>query len=184
MIIDRAKRFAEEAHRGQRRKISGESYFTHLKNVALTLKKAGFSNEVVAAGYLHDVIEDTNVTESQLIKLFGNEVVMLVLANSEDKTLEWEDRKGQTIEKVKTASLHIKALIAADKLDNSQDLLQQYRQHGEKVWSYFNRGYEKQAWYYQHLLKAIYNGLSTSDIPSYFYVLKRNIDELFGELDK
>lgn len=177
--VEKAKKFAEAAHRGQCRKISGDSYFTHLENVALTLRKAGFSNGVIAAGYLHDVIEDTDVTKSQLLELFGDEVLQLVLANSEDKTLEWEDRKGETIKKAKTASLQIKALIAADKLDNSNDLLKYYRQHGDKVWSYFNRGYEKQAWYYHTLIEALFDGLPASETPSYFYDLKRNIDELF-----
>ncbi|MGM0873393.1 MAG: HD domain-containing protein [Bacillota bacterium] len=179
LIVDKAKRFAEEAHRGQRRKISGDSYFTHVENVALTLEKAEFTNEVVAAGYLHDVIEDTETTKSKLLELFGVEVVQLVLANSEDKSLEWEDRKGETIKKAKTASLQIKALIAADKLDNSHDLLTHYRQHGDKIWSYFNRGYDKQAWYYQNLIEAIYHGLPASEIPCYFDELKRNIVELF-----
>jgi (p)ppGpp synthase/HD superfamily hydrolase len=179
VIVDEAKRFAKEAHCGQRRKISGDSYFIHAQNVALTLEKAEFSSAVVAAGYLHDVIEDTEITKSKLLEFFGDEVVQLVLANSEDKSLEWEERKGETIKKARTASLEIKALIAADKLDNSHDLLTHYRLHGDKIWSYFNRGYDKQAWYYQNLLDAIYQGLPASNIPNYFDELKRNIEELF-----
>jgi guanosine-3',5'-bis(diphosphate) 3'-pyrophosphohydrolase len=180
MIITKAKIFAEKAHQGQLRKISGAPYFTHLENVALTLFNAGFSNNVVAAGYLHDIIEDTKVTKLQISDLFGNEVVKLVLANSENKLLEWEDRKTETIEKAKTASLEIKALIAADKLDNTSDLLKQYRLQGDNVWSYFNRGFNKQAWYYQNLLKSLYHGLEDTDEPTYFKDLKRNIEELFG----
>jgi (p)ppGpp synthase/HD superfamily hydrolase len=180
MIITEAKILAEKAHQGQLRKISGAPYFTHLENVALTLFNAGFSNNVVAAGYLHDIIEDTKVTKLQISDLFGNEVVELVLANSENKSLEWEDRKTETIEKAKTASLEIKALIAADKLDNTSDLLKQYRLHGDDVWSYFNRGFDKQAWYYQNLLEALYYGLRNSEVPSYFIDVKRNIEELFG----
>ncbi|WP_338786758.1 HD domain-containing protein [Metabacillus sp. FJAT-53654] len=180
MIITKAKKFAEKAHQGQLRKISGTPYFTHLENVALTLFNAGFSNNVVAAGYLHDIIEDTKVTKLQILNLFGNEVVELVLANSENKSLEWEERKNETIEKAKTASLEIKALIAADKLDNTSDLLKQHRLHGDDIWSYFNRGFDKQAWYYQNLLEAVYYGLDNSEVPSYFIDVKRNIEELFG----
>jgi (p)ppGpp synthase/HD superfamily hydrolase len=180
MIITKAKIFAEKAHKGQLRKISGAPYFTHLENVALTLFNAGFSNNVVAAGYLHDIIEDTIVTKIQILNLFGNEVVDLVLANSENKSLEWEDRKTETIEKAKTASLEIKAMIAADKLDNTSDLLKQYRLHGDNVWSYFNRGFDKQTWYYQNILEALYYDLEESNVPSYFIKLKRNIEEIFG----
>ena len=183
-MIDLAKSFAEKAHQGQLRKISGASYFTHLENVAFILGNAGFSNEVVAAGYLHDIIEDTNVTKTQLLRLFGHEIVQLVIANTEDKSLEWEVRKGKMIVKTKTASIQIKALIAADKLDNSHDLLQQYQKHGDKVWSYFNRGYEKQAWYYHHLVDALYDGLTDTETPSFFHDLRWNVEELFGGFKK
>ena len=183
-MINLAKRFAEKEHQGQLRKMSGAPYFTHLENVAFILGNAGFSNEVITAGYLHDIIEDTDVTKTQLLRLFGHEIVQLVIANTEDKALEWEVRKGETIVKAKTASRQIKALIAADKLDNSHDLLQQYQKHGDKIWSYFNRGYDKQAWYYHHLVDALYYGLTATEIPSYFHDLRRNVEELFGRLSK
>lgn len=177
--IKQAKDFAADAHRGQKRKISGDPYFSHLENVAQTLRNCGFSSSVVAAGYLHDVLEDTEVTEFQLVRLFGNGITQLVLANSENKALGWEDRKADTIKKASTASLEIKALIAADKLDNSNDLIKHYQHQGDQIWSYFNRGYQKQAVYYQQLVSSLYYGLDATEVPRYFADLKKNVEELF-----
>ncbi|PAD70209.1 hypothetical protein CHH83_05500 [Bacillus sp. 7586-K] len=179
MLLLEAKRFAKNAHKGQLRKLSGQDYFSHLDNVALILKHANFSDEVIAAGYLHDVIEDTKVSEEQLFAMFGEEVTRLVLTNTENKILDWESRKGETIEKAKYASLESKAIIAADKLDNSSDLLRAFKHHGDVIWRYFNRGYDKQAWYYHNLVQSLFFGLHKNEIPNFFYDLKNNIGLLF-----
>lgn len=179
-IIERAREFAKEVHKEQKRKINGEPYFTHVDQVAKILSNAGFSDIVVAAGYLHDVIEDTSVTKEDLLAFFGNDVVELVLQNTENKELKWEERKGATIQKATNASLETKALIAADKLNNCEDLLLYYRKYGYKVWGFFNRGFELQAWYYIGLTKALFNGLDDNKIPQFFFHLRSNVEELFS----
>ncbi|WP_226666053.1 HD domain-containing protein [Metabacillus litoralis] len=179
-LIVNARNFARKAHNGQVRKISSEPYFSHVEYVAKTLEDAGFSNIVVAAGYLHDVIEDTEVTVDELKRLFGKEVLQFVLDNTEDKDLIWEKRKQETIDKTRMLSIESKALIAADKLDNSKDLLLYSQAYGGKLWTYFNRGYEKQLWYYKELVHSIFYGVPKHQVPAYFYTLKQNVDELFG----
>lgn len=182
MLIQMAKEIAAKAHQGQCRKISNNPYYGHLENVAELLNKANFSDEVVAAGYLHDIIEDTNITANQLKDLFGEYIVKLVNAVSEDKSLSWEERKAETIAKLKRAEFEVKAIIAADKLDNTNDMLAFYKIHGENIWEFFNRGYEQQAWYYRNLIDSLYFGLYPSEIPYYFSSLRRNIDLLFPDL--
>ncbi|MBD1381262.1 HD domain-containing protein [Metabacillus arenae] len=179
-LIDKAKRFAEIAHSGQERKLSGEPYFQHLENVALILLKAGFREEVIAAGYLHDAVEDTDTEISHIEKKFGIEVAQLVTANTENKNLSWEERKQRTISFVKTASIEEKAIIAADKLDNINSLEEFYKRHGDSIWSYFNRGRDKQAEYYKAVSENLFYHLDPNQIPSYFYSLQRSVKELFG----
>lgn len=180
-LINFARNFAKTAHEGQVRKISSEPYFVHVDSVANTLEKAGFSMEVVIAGYLHDVIEDTKVTEQEIRQLFGNDVLQYVLDNTENKNLIWEERKQETINKTKTISLESKALIAADKLDNSEDLLLHYRQYGESVWENFNRGYDQQLWYYSEMVNSIFYGVPKAQIPAFFFSLQKNVEDLFGK---
>ncbi len=76
-LIRRAYRFAEEAHAGQRRK-SGEPYLIHPVTVAYLLAELNFEPAVIAAGLLHDVIEDCEVTREEIQMAFGEEVLVLV----------------------------------------------------------------------------------------------------------
>ncbi|TXC91463.1 bifunctional (p)ppGpp synthetase/guanosine-3',5'-bis(diphosphate) 3'-pyrophosphohydrolase [Metabacillus litoralis] len=183
-LLEYARNFAKIAHADQVRKISSEPYYVHVDSVANTLKKAGFSREVVIAGYLHDVIEDTNVTEQEILQLFGKDVLQYVLDNTENKNLSWEERKQETINKAKTLSLESKALIAADKLDNSEDLLIYYQRYGEKVWKHFNRGHNQQLWYYNEIVNSIFYGVPKDQVPEFFNTLKKNVEDLFGHYAK
>lgn len=78
-LIARAREFAAMAHRHQTRKYTGEPYFVHCEEVALLLSKVGMRPEVVAAGYLHDTVEDCGVTRDQLVSEFGEAVATLVM---------------------------------------------------------------------------------------------------------
>ncbi len=76
-LIQRAYRVAEEAHRGQKR-ASGEPYITHCVAVAGILADLRVPPEVVAAGLLHDTVEDTPVTLQDIRRDFGDTVAVLV----------------------------------------------------------------------------------------------------------
>ena len=76
-MIAKAYKIAEEAHREQRRK-SGEPYIIHPLNVAIILADLELDKETIVAGLLHDVVEDTIMTEEDLTKEFGEDVALLV----------------------------------------------------------------------------------------------------------
>lgn len=76
-LIDRAYRVAEEAHQGQMRH-SGKPYITHCLEVAGILAEMGAPAEVIAAGLLHDTVEDTKITLQDLRTDFGDTVANLV----------------------------------------------------------------------------------------------------------
>ena len=94
-IKDKAKEFAINAHKGQIRKSDKEKpMIIHPINVADILSEYGFDDNVVAAGYLHDVIEDTKYTKEDLLKAFNEDILSLVLGDTEkDKSLSWEEKK-------------------------------------------------------------------------------------------
>ena len=75
--IDKAYHFAEKAHEGQKR-ASGEPYFNHVLEVAKNLSKLGMDTKTIIAGLLHDSIEDTQVTEEDIDKEFGEDVLFMV----------------------------------------------------------------------------------------------------------
>ena len=69
--------FSQDAHSGQLRR-SGKPYFTHCASVGVTLSKWKMDSNTIAAGLLHDVIEDTEISRDDMVKKFGEEVTELV----------------------------------------------------------------------------------------------------------
>ena len=175
-IKDKAKEFAINAHKGQIRKSDKEKpMIIHPINVADILSEYGFDDNVVAAGYLHDVIEDTKYTKEDLLKAFNEDILSLVLGDTEkDKSLSWEERKIETINIVKDLDLSI---VCADKISNLEDMRIIFETRGEKDFSAFKRGYEKQKWYYTE----VYNSLICNEDKNYpmFARLKLLIDDVF-----
>jgi len=85
-IVVKAYTFAEEAHGEAVRKFSGLPYFTHVKFVARTLDDLHCEPDIVAAGFLHDLIEDTTITYEQILNEFGKRIADLVkgVSNNEE----------------------------------------------------------------------------------------------------
>ena len=112
-IIKLAQKKCKEWHDGQYRKYTNEPYHVHPFEVASILTKAQQSQEVVIAGYLHDVLEDCDVSEDEIERLFGERVKDLVLMvtdisrpedgnrktrkNIDKEHLALADKDGQTV---------------------------------------------------------------------------------------
>lgn len=77
VLIEHAYSFAEKAHETQKRN-SGEPYFIHVFETAKNLARYEMTPVTIAAGFLHDTVEDTDVTEEALEKEFGKEILELV----------------------------------------------------------------------------------------------------------
>lgn len=178
-IKEKAKAFAINAHKGQVRKNQPEKpMIIHPINVGNILEEYGFDENVVAAGYLHDVVEDTKYTKEDILENFGEDIASLVMGASEpDKSLSWEERKKHTIEEVKTLDLRHKAIICADKISNLEDLRIISEINGEYNFEVFKRGFESQKWYYTEVYKSIIEN-EDENFPM-FVRLKEIIDHIF-----
>jgi len=154
--LDAAIEFAAGAHQNQRRKGSGIPYISHPYGVGMILLAAGCREEVVIAGLLHDTLEDTDTTEEDIRRRFGEEVLRLVKGASEpDKSLSWEARKAHTLEFVKTADLPSRLVICADKLHNLRSIRRDVETIGDGIWNKFKRGYAQQKWYYTSMAENL-----------------------------
>lgn len=94
MLIDAARRFAQDAHAGQVRKGAGqEPYVTHLAEVAELTRAFGGGDEAIAAAWLHDTVEDCGIQPETIVREFGAEVARIVAALTDDKSLPKAERK-------------------------------------------------------------------------------------------
>lgn len=156
-LLIKAINRAAKAHEGKPQKASAEQtpYVAHVFAVGLLLHRAGFLEEVVAAGLLHDVLEDTPVTSDDLRREFGESVTRLVEAVTEpEKALPWEERKRRYREHLKEAPIEAVAISAADKLCNMEAILQELA-NGHDVWSKFKRGRDVQVENFRALAEVI-----------------------------
>lgn len=126
-LVFKAAAFASRRHAGQRRKgASGDPYINHPLEVAHILAADGKIGDpvIIAAGLLHDTLEDTETTASELEEHFGQCVRHLVEEVSDDKTLSREIRRDQQIEKARSYSPGAKAVRIADKISNIRDVME------------------------------------------------------------
>ena len=138
-LIEDAYHFACDAHRTQKRKASGEPYAIHVIDVAVILMEERQPARLVAAGLLHDTVEDfkyTGITEAVLEKEFGSLVAGMVMDVTEkDKTVSWQQRKDHAIGHIANAGRESKILKCADKLSNVSSMTEEYEALGDAMWS-------------------------------------------------
>ena len=125
-LIKKAYKFAEHAHAGQKR-LSGEPYFTHVVETAQILARLRMDADTIAAGLLHDVLEDTKTTEEEMNKEFGEEIVFLVNGVTKLGTLRYRgsERHVESLKKffiAMTNDLRVVIIKFADRLHNLRTL--------------------------------------------------------------
>ena len=146
-IIEKALHFATAAHVLQVRKTDGTPYIVHPVMVSMILARAGYSDAIIAAALVHDVVEDTSVSIELVRTEFGDEIGDIVAAVSEDMSLAWEDRKLNYLENVRRGPTGAHAVCLADKIHNLESLIDTHAIQGPRVWSAFTRGRDKKIWF-------------------------------------
>ncbi len=126
--IERAYRIARDAHKDQKRK-SGEPYIIHPLCVAIILAELELDKESIIAGILHDVVEDTIMTEEEITKLFGAEVALLVDGVTKLTQLSWSadkvEMQAENLRKMFLAmakDIRVILIKLADRLHNMRTL--------------------------------------------------------------
>lgn len=155
LYLDKAFVLALEWHKGDKRKVDGTPYILHPVAVARELAKHGFSDEVIAAGYCHDLLEETDCSKEKIAQVCGDKVLEIVEAVTNDDTLEWEEKKLKYIESVRNGPVEAKAVCVCDKIHNLRSLIKSYQRLGPSLWEKFNRGKDKKLWYEKNVNKML-----------------------------
>ena len=165
-LIRAALDFAADCHEGQLSDQGDAPFVAHPVEVACLLHEAGYSDAVVAAGVLHDVLENTGAQPDDLERRFGPEVTELVEAVSDDPSIEdHAARKAALREQVERAGECAAAVFAADKVSKAGEL----RRRGGR----FSRRDEVRIQHYEASLEMLERMLPGRDL----------VDRLRAELD-
>ncbi len=161
--IEEAIIYATKMHQGKVRKFTNTPYILHPLEVAQILSTMTKDEDVITAGILHDIVEDTEGTLQDLENLFGKRVAELVDSESEnkypgeDKRATWKRRKEESILVLKNSTdIGVKQLWLADKLANIRSLAGIYSEQGEAMWQVLNQSDPAMhCWYYKSIGETV-----------------------------
>lgn len=131
----------------QKRKGKDVPYLVHPLTVALILARSGAADDIVAAGLLHDTIEDSvpahKVTCADLAEQFGEAVAAMVDACTEqDKAMPWAERKAEALHHIATMDAAALAVKSADVICNNSETVDDYAVRGDEIFINFNNAKE------------------------------------------
>ena len=182
-LLDNAIEFATEAHSGQVRKMAFTPYILHPLEVACIISTITDSKEVMAAGLLHDTIEDCNADPKEIKRLFGPRVSALVQSETEDKLSQrpaadtWLERKEDSLLMLRhTQDIDVKILWLGDKLSNMRSFYREYLKRGTDIFSALNQKDPKMHYWYYSTIAEYISELSHTAAYSEYVEL---IDKLF-----
>jgi hypothetical protein len=129
--LKKAYQLAKQAHGSTRRPSDGRPFLAHVMEVSDLLHEGGFDTDLVAVGLLHDSVERGTLTQPELESEMGESICSLVMALSEDPTIEsFEDRKSALRGQVVDAGGRALTVFAADKLSDILGLRRGLRASG------------------------------------------------------
>ena len=124
----KAMMFARDKHKDQKRKYTNDPYFIHLAEVAALVETCTLGHEVepkvmIATAWLHDVIEDQNVTHQELVRDFGDQVADGVLLLSDLETGNRTTRKQLARDRLSKAPEWVQTIKIADLCSNAPSII-------------------------------------------------------------
>ena len=184
-LLDDAIVFATRAHAGQVRKMAKTPYILHPMEVAAIIGTVTADENVMAAGLLHDTVEDCNVDPRVIKEQFGARVAALVQSETEDKmsgrpsSETWMARKEESLLMLRyTKDRDVKILWLGDKLSNMRSFYREWRTRGDAIWQALNQKDPlKHAWYYRTIAEYLKDLSDTAAYEEYTDLVKK----MFGE---
>ncbi len=162
-LLEESIIYATVMYQGKVRKFKNVPFILHPMEVAQILATITDDQEVISAGILHDILEETDGTLAEIEKRFGKRVAMLVASESEndypgeDRTATWKRRKEESLKVLKNSpDVGVQMLWLADKLANMRSLARIYSEHGEALWKMLHQSDPAEhCWYYRSVAEAV-----------------------------
>lgn len=151
---------AQKYHGGKIRKVDGGEEIIHMLDVAYMIyRNVVHSGVLVSAGFCHDLLEDTDCSESEIKEKCGDKVLRIVNAVTNDPLLnakdQWENKKKKYIQNVELGGIEPMLVSLVDKIVNLKALKEAYAVHGTSIWGKFNRGKEQKLWFEEEVYSML-----------------------------
>ncbi len=148
--IQKAINIATREHRHQKRKSNGIPYIVHPFSVAWLLAEQTKDEDIICAGLLHDVLEDTaDYGVDDMLRDFDEKVTQIVKDVTEDKSLSWRERKEKYIKNFETSSQESLLVAVADKIHNLTAIRDQILETGENPFGVEFKSFDESKWFYE-----------------------------------
>lgn len=171
-LIEKALERAAILHQNQKRKDGATPYIIHPVAVAIILSNYTEDEEIIAAGLLHDTLEDTDYTPEELEKDFGKRVKEIVMGVTEDASARtWREKKGGYIEKLKTGRAESLMVSAADKISNFRSRMNCYKLYGPSFENRFEAPHLEYSWLYEEIAKIFDERLDNPIVEEFRRIL-------------
>ena len=184
-LINKAIIFATKHHEGVCRKGKLIPYIIHPMEVMGIISSITDDVDIIAAGALHDLVEDTDVTLDDIKREFNERVASIVAAESQNylpgytDDLSWEEVRRLQIEKIKHASIEVKIVALADKLSNIKAIYIDKTKIGSKIWDLFSeKNPHLHKWRFYELLKCFDELNDTFAFKEFEYFVNKTFEDV------
>lgn len=189
-LFDKAAKFAIDAHANSERRGKGFPYVIHAMEAAEIVASITNDQELLAAAMLHDVIEDTDVTEEEIRAEFGDRIADLVTVES-DPVYEglsvyesWKMRKQYAIDRLSKQNREAKIISLGDKLSNMRAIARDFNKQGDELWKIFHAPDPRlHEWHYRELAKALEELSDTDAYQELIHLIDDTFSRAFKNLD-
>lgn len=151
-LLNDAIAYAAAMHRSGLHKGTTMPYIVHPLEVMHILEVMTGDKHLMAAGVLHDVVEDP-----------------------------WEKRKEEALAHLAKADVREQKLVLADKLANMRAIARDYAKYGEDLWQRFKRGKDIQSWYYHAAAKAMSDLEFDTEAAPFYKEFEDKVNQVFGD---
>ena len=191
-LVDKAIIFTTKAFEGKTRKVRPVPSILHSLEVGVIVSSLTTNEEVIAAGILHDVVEDASISFNTLKEEFGEHVAKLVSSDTEDKRINmpkeesWYIRKKETLDHIRNSQdINEKYIILGDKLSNIRSIYNDSKNYkGDNFFNSFNQKDPlMHYWYYKEISKILVELDYSEAYEEYVSLVKKVFEKYVKEID-
>ncbi len=184
-IIDKAIVYATKHHSGVKRKGKEIPYIVHPMEVMGIIASITDDPDVIAAGALHDLIEDTDVTYDDIEKEFNKKVADIVAAESKNmlpgyhEGMTWKEERELAFTELKKQTVDVKIVALADKLSNIKAIYIDKTKIGDKIWELFKeKNPSVHKWRFSNLLNCFDELKDTIAYKDFVYYVTKTFEDV------